>query len=234
MTDPVTWLTQRHHRIAPLFDHDDHLVVATKTIGPSNRVVLRRHPDMEQAVIDTVTAGLGDPNWLGILYVMGHGAINDFRPRYIGKAAGYGRTNAVSANIRDIENNTDFFARWGDGRAYHIGDLSEALLALAANQPASPKYADWVDDLFALTAPPTLRVPVLFYVTSWYRGDCGPDGQLRELGALETHLIKEIGATCPRSLLNKQHNPRPYQKRAAAASSNTSAFMLAAPAAAVR
>jgi hypothetical protein len=209
MTDPLTWLLERPHRYAPLFDHDE-LVVSTMTVGSANRLVLRRHTQMEQAVIEIVTSGLQRPDWLGLLYIMVHGTLADFRPRYIGITARTGRDGNISANMATIATNSRYFARWGDSRYYHIGDLSAALLQPVRGGAGARKYANWVDDLFLRASPPTLREPVSFYATSWHVRDLAPTGRPLSLQALEQHLIYHIGLKSPRPLLNDQHNPRPY------------------------
>jgi hypothetical protein len=59
---------------------------------------------------------------------------------YIGKAETLGRQGNLSANIKGVSKNANKgkFARWGDGRQYHIEDLSAAVLC---GYEAEPDFA---------------------------------------------------------------------------------------------
>jgi hypothetical protein len=128
MIDLLQWLISvPGYRLVPLFDCGVDLTVNTWVTSASGRRLLKRSPEMETAVIDIIEAGLQDVRWEGMLYVMGFGDFPSFQPLYAGKAERKGVKNEVSANISDIRKNKHMFARWGDGVAYHIGDLSQVL-----------------------------------------------------------------------------------------------------------
>src|SRR5262245_52628398 len=132
----------------PLFALTEAHVVQTRTRGTDKRL-LCRSPEMEAAVIDHVTRGLAQPSWRGLLYLMVWGPHDRLRPLYIGKAGRDGRKEGkISANLEDIATNKSKFARWGDGNAYHIGDLSQALFGWSAYKDAGQKYERWAQMLF--------------------------------------------------------------------------------------
>jgi hypothetical protein len=118
------WLSSLPDRqFVDLFDVDG-CTVRTHLKGKGQRRLLRRSAPMERAVIDIVEPGMQDPDWLGLLYVMGWGPSEHFRPLYVGKGAKAGVKNKLSANLTKIRTNKGKFARWGDGLSYHIGDLT--------------------------------------------------------------------------------------------------------------
>jgi hypothetical protein len=68
-------------------------------------------------------------DWKGLFYIMGKGTLNTFQFMYVGKAETRGVKNKFSVNLKGVNRgvNKHKFARWGDGLAYHIGDLSQAV-----------------------------------------------------------------------------------------------------------
>jgi len=65
----------------------------------------------------------------GLIYIMGMKRPDLFLPLYIGKAETLGRGDKnFSANLANLSRDTSKFARWGDGYAYYIGDLSGCAL----------------------------------------------------------------------------------------------------------
>jgi hypothetical protein len=154
----IDWLwTIPGHRLVPLFDTHDGLIVQTKESGPQKRRLLCRSPEMEAAVIDLVEAGLMQEGWHGLLYVMGWGPGSDFRPLYVGKAERKGVRHAISANLANIRKNRHMFARWGDGLDYHIGDLSQVLFGFTGYREPRRKYQRWATTMFETFDPPRLR-----------------------------------------------------------------------------
>lgn len=167
---------------------------------------------MSAMVIDTVQRVVSTPASTaeGLLYIM-HRLDRNSRvvPLYIGKAARHGRFGAlVLANLANIERDQGKFARWGYNYAYHLGDLSAAILPGHSLQKAVPKYAKWVKTLFqcAPTSKPRLRFDVHFWCTAW-----GPDkiGIWREfspcpLAFAEYLLIGVAGVLFPNDLLNEE------------------------------
>jgi hypothetical protein len=203
MLNLVEWLLAvPGHRLVPLFDTDAALLVQTRLSGPEQRRLLKRSPEMEEAVISLVEAGLLDEQWQGLLYVMGWGAGKNFRPLYVGKAERWGVRNAMSVNLANIRSNTHLFARWGDGLAYHIGDLSHALFRFRAYRAPTRKYARWAATLFATTEPPRLKEPVSLYLAPWRDGTVGPSGLAGSLAAGEKEVIALASVQFADSLLN--------------------------------
>jgi hypothetical protein len=97
--------------------------------------------------------------------------------------------HALSANLTDLRHNAHMFARWGDGVAYHIGDLSHAVFGFAADRPPTARYWRWATRLFASWPPPVLREPVFLYLVPWYEHSRGPSGLRGSLPAAEKEVI---------------------------------------------
>lgn len=203
MLNLLDWLwTVPGHRLIPLFDTTNDLVVQTRESGRQKRRLLCRSPEMEAAVIELVEAGLLQEDWRGLLYVMGWGDRSDFRPLYAGKAERRGKTQNLSENLANIRTNRHMFARWGDGVAYHIGDLSQALFGFKAYRPATPKYKRWAARLFETFDPPRLREMVSLYLAPWVDGAVGPCGLAGSLAAVEEHVIAVASVQFADYLLN--------------------------------
>ncbi|WP_186446260.1 hypothetical protein [Paenibacillus cremeus] len=201
-----SWLhSNQGHSYTPLFETIEGLEVDTKIkiVKDKERRLLKRSKLMEQAVIETIESNMLDPQWEGIIYVMGKGDINDFIPLYIGKADKKGVKHDVSANIRNIRCNQHMFARWGDGLAYHIGDLSQALFEFEGYQKPQKKYKRWAEALFETYDPPILREQVVFYITPWYGGQLGLSGLPCSLPAIEKEMIAIASVQFGEDLLNK-------------------------------
>jgi hypothetical protein len=203
MLSLVEWLQAvPGHRFVPLFATDPSQVVETKLSGPEKRRLLRRSPEMEQTVIDMVEEGLTNLLWHGVLYVMGWGEGAGFRPLYVGKAERAGVKHPLSVNLANIKTNRHMFARWGDGVAYHIGDLSQALFGWKAYLPPAKKYKRWVSVLFVSTEPPRLREAVTLYLAPWVEGNKGPSGLAGSLPAVEKEVIALASVQFAGCLLN--------------------------------
>lgn len=203
MLSLVEWFqTVPGHRFVPLFATDRSLVVETKLSGPEERRLLRRSAKMEEAVIEMVEEGLKNPLWQGLLYVMGWGEGATFRPLYVGKAERAGVKHPLSVNLANIRTNRHMFARWGDGVAYHIGDLSQALFGWKAYLPPSKKYKRWVSVLFVSADPPRLREVVTLYLAPWVEGNRGASGLTWSLPAVEKEVIALASVQFGDSLLN--------------------------------
>lgn len=190
MGDLRRWLQQQPARIVPLFATDDNLVVQTHLLGSKDRRLLRRHPTMEEAVVTEVANGLDRPDWTGLLYMMGWGSdLRAFTPLYIGKAARQGVKHPVSANLKNLERDKSKFARWGDGNAYHIGDLSHVLFKWSAYKEPSDKYERWVEMLFIDRALPRLREQAFLILVPWSTSSTTPSGATATIEQAEEELI---------------------------------------------
>lgn len=202
----TSWLcSNQGHSFTPLFETIDGLKVDTKIkiVKEKERRLLSRSKLMEQSVIEIIESNMSDPQWEGIIYVMGKGEINNFIPLYIGKAEKRGVKHEVSANIRNIRSNQHMFARWGDGLAYHIGDLSQALFEFEGYQKPQKKYKRWAEALFETYDPPILWEPIFLYITPWYEGQLGLSGLPCSLPAIEKEMIAIASAQFGEDLLNK-------------------------------
>lgn len=201
MIDLVHWLMQAPGiRFVPLFDADASGVVAIQRAG--NRTVLRRSPAMDEAVITLVETGLQDPRFTGLLYVMGWGTGGSFRVLYVGKAERRGVKHPLSYNLTNLRSNRRAFARWGDGRYYHIGDLSAALFGADGQPRVPPKYVRWAKRLFSSVEPPRLVEPVHLVWVPWFLDSRGPSGLVSSLPAAEKEVIALAGTLFPTTILN--------------------------------
>ena len=187
-----TWISSlTDARYVPLFDVDDRLTVRTEDRSRGRRL-LRRSRDMEQAVVRVVSEGLSDPSWRGVLYIMAWGDRDTLRPLYIGKAGRFGKTpGKLSANLVNVASDKGKFARWGDGNAYHIGDLSQALFGGAAGKPTAQKYERWADRLFADRESARLREATFLLIVPWREGQRGPSGDPATLEEAESQAIDQ-------------------------------------------
>ncbi|AFZ69385.1 hypothetical protein [Deinococcus peraridilitoris] len=158
MTTLQAWLDNFPNlRVAPLFEVDG-LTVRTHPRGSTGeRRVLTRSAEFDSAMIDLVEAGLKDDRWQGLVYLMGWGERAAFVPLYIGKAEKRGKSQTISANLKNLRSNHGFFARWGYNTDYHVGDLSHAIFEWTAYRPPTKKYRRWAEVLFASYDPPVLR-----------------------------------------------------------------------------
>ena len=115
MIDVQGWLGRfPGARWTPLLATNDALEVQTHQRGRAlDRRLLTRAPGFDSAVTEMIETGLQDPTWTGLLYLMGTGDAQDFKPLYIGKTERRGVVHEVSQNIANIRHNADKFARWG-------------------------------------------------------------------------------------------------------------------------
>ena len=140
-------------------------------------------------------------------------ADNQIVPLYIGKAEAIGRGDGnLSANIANLHRDKSKFARWGDNYAYHVGDLSAAILPGHQPQKINPKYMEWGLRLFvaAPTDRPKLKHDVYFWVKAWRKSDISIWHELSptRLAFLEYLLIGVASTLFAKSLLNYEGKSR--------------------------
>ena len=118
----------------------------------------------------------------------------------------------LSANIKGIKTNTSNFARWGDNYAYHIGDLSAAVLPGHNQKKVTDKYYDWAGSLFEKhpTDTPILKRQVFFWTKAWSSKNLGPWVEFgpTRLTFLEYLLIGLASSAFGDVLLNREGRNR--------------------------
>ena len=134
-------------------------------------------------------------------------------PLYVGKAETAGRSDGVfSANLVNLERDRSKFARWGDGYAYHIGDLSACVLPGHPPEKKTAKYNSWASRLFKEVPSecPCLKREVRFWVKAWPRDALGiwPEFGPTRLPFLEYLMIGVSSAAFPDTLLNREGQNR--------------------------
>lgn len=203
MTKLQAWLDDFPNlRAAPLFDTDG-LIVSTHARGSTGeRRVLTRSAAFDSAMIDVVESGLQDDRWQGLVYLMGWGEHTAFVPLYIGKAEKRGKSQTISANLKNLRSNHGFFARWGYNTDYHVGDLSHAMFEWSAYRAPTKKYRRWAEVLFASYDPPVLRAPVTMLLLPWFEDSRGPSGFVTSVAAAEKEVIALASALHGERLLN--------------------------------
>lgn len=198
---------------APLFNTVGN-TVQTTPCGLDQRLLLRRSPEMEALIIQEVNKVLNDfrngtEEYEGLIYMMFWHSAQQVIPLYIGKSEKYGKQgNNLSANIANIATNKGKFCRWGDGYAYHIGDLSAVVCPNHAPQKITQKYTKWARQLFVSfpDSQPVLKQPVYFWMTAWKTGSVGAwkDFGITCLTALEYQLIAIASNVFSDVLLNAE------------------------------
>lgn len=203
----------------PLFACDANQIVSTKSIGRSAaRQVLCRHPAMDDLVLretDRLVADWqqGRRCYDGLIYMM-YRTDQDGRviPLYIGKAETLGKGGGnLSANLINLHRDRSKFARWGDNYAYHMGDLSAAVLPGHPAEKVNRKYEDWASALFEqVEGGARLRSPVFFWAKAWSQHDQGiwTDLSPTRLAFLEYLLIGVASTVFGQTLLNREGNNR--------------------------
>lgn len=200
-----------------LFDTDDESFVRVRQVGKtSSRNILSRSESMEAQVISQTNILMediahGNDQFDGLIYMMFIRQFNTVIPLYIGKTESKGRSNPVSANIKDVDRVKDKFARWGDNYQYHIGDLSAAALPGHNARYATLKYQYWAERLFVSspTDRPQLKQDIWFWCKAWNKNDAGiwPEFGATRLTFLEYLLIGVASSLFPEHLLNREgHN----------------------------
>jgi hypothetical protein len=207
----------REHRIlecsVPLFAADGS-AVTVRPLGIGGRPVLARSPEMEALVIAETNKVLADfasgaGEYEGLIYMMQWSVDGRAVPLYVSKSEKYGRGGGnLSANIASIERNRHKFCRWGDGYAYHIGDLSAVACLGHPPEAINAKYRKWADRLFESwpSAELRLRRDTRFWVEAWRKGGAGPWREYGDtsLTFLEYQLIGVASDLFPEVLLNTE------------------------------
>lgn len=199
----LNWFKNTPHKTSPLFETKGLEVLTFDKQRKDGSIMrkLKRSTMFESDMIDIVENGIQYKEWEGFVYIM-HFDKDIPIPLYIGKAEKKGVTQEISFNINNIRKNKHAFGRWGDGLAYHIGDLSHAIYRETAYKKPSKKYERWASAIFDTVIPPTLKKPVYISLFSWYNGMKGPSQLSGTVPSVEKELISIIGDEYHKSLLN--------------------------------
>jgi hypothetical protein len=207
----------------PLFECDSSLKVKTRKIGKTNyRTVLCRSQAMETMMIsetDKLVADLAQQSFQydGLIYMMySLDQSNLIVPLYIGKTETVGKTpQKLSVNLENLHHDKSKFARWGDSYAYHIGDLSAAVLLDHSPDKINHNYRVWASSLFVTTPTdnPTLKAPVFIWAKAWGHEDVGIGKQhgSTHLLSLKDSMIGVASVVFPTILLNRQGQNRAFE-----------------------
>ena len=183
------------HRNVPLFyvDRETNQLFTLENENGETRIL--RHPFMEDMVAEEVskvynsfTQNNSDFEYDGLVYIVytyldllkEHvNSENEIVPLYIGKTETIGVNGKYSVNIKNVHKklNKTKFARWGDGTAYHIGDLSDALFENRKSENFN-KYKKWAEFFFEERSiksnkPVILKFPIYFWIKAWKKEDKG-------------------------------------------------------------
>ncbi|MBN2157709.1 MAG: hypothetical protein JW776_16800 [Candidatus Lokiarchaeota archaeon] len=131
-------------------------------------------------------------------------------PIYIGQTQAVGRSSGgFSKNLKGVAKgkNKQYFARWGNDRARHIGGLSLRFYDLPNNYK-STNYEQWVETIFdnlcRVQKRPILKCPVYFQMKPTYPYNVVFGGKLGLFTPeLETILIALGRQLFPEILINK-------------------------------
>jgi hypothetical protein len=147
----------------------------------------------------------------GIIYIM-HTRSPDgcVVPLYIGKAETVGKASGkLSVNVSGKREKSKF-GRWGDSHAYHIGDLSSAVLPGHEIPVRGLKYQLWAEALFegVNIENPRLFQQVFLWVKAWHKDNIGPWQEFgpTPLSFLEYLLIGLASTLFPENLNQEGHN----------------------------
>lgn len=213
-----------------LFETNENLVVETKT--SSDTTILRRSEGIDRRIrqegkkcVDEDGVKKGASGLIYVLYQLTSDAEEpspeDIIPRYIGKAEAYGKKNELSANFEEIAkdySSTRSFARWGDGNAWHIGELSRTVYG------KDSKKLSWASELFE-QGTTRLTNQTYLWIKAWDpKTNPGPYGYPAYLAEIEPLLVGLAYEAYPEQLLN--HNEVPSE---APANSQEFAFTSADP-----
>lgn len=204
----------------PLFETDDDRFVQTTRFGRGKheRDVVKRNSEIGQRIIDQATLLEEDIStrsgqYEGLIYMMYWIENEEIKPLYIGKTSKFNSTGyELNPNIESLETRDNRFARWGYGKDWHLGDLSNALFNstwLSEGNFAGTLSGKqrWVDRLFE---PGTLKLrsQTYLWIDTWSVDEDGPfssyTGTHPTLAELEYQLIGLADGLYGDILLNQE------------------------------
>ncbi|MHA1866721.1 MAG: hypothetical protein ACTSXD_01500 [Candidatus Heimdallarchaeaceae archaeon] len=230
------WLSKNiTQKDIPLFSYKEKTMKVITQIKNNGSKRILRHPEMEdllaeeiQKIHNSYTKSKEKFEFDGLIYLVytykkhiemeTNGNLNlqdlseeDIIPLYIGKTETIGVNGKYSVNIKNVHKklNKGKFARWGDARAYHIGDLSDAIFDREKAENFR-KYSKWAECFFEMkdhqdNDSAILNFPIYFWCKAWHKDD---KGLILDLPCstcfLERQLISLSNLLVPELLLNKK------------------------------
>jgi hypothetical protein len=164
---------------SPLFAlNSDQSIKIREKIQKTGRTLrlLTRSAAMEANIIDEATKVIINSAYEGLVYMVYTKMNGQIIPIYIGITHRLGRSGEINANLN--LKNRDFFVRWGDDYARHIGGISNALFHNGFKEEL--KYQRFADNLVKEENGLLYEKQPLFF---------GIKAISSELDALETQLI---------------------------------------------
>ncbi len=170
--------------------HEKEMKIAKKSIK-----LLSRSVEMETAIISATNFVLDEEKYGGLLYLIYTIQENDHIALiYSGIAGKFGRDGkSISSNLKNIKKNREFFARWGDDSARHMGGLSNATFDNSFK--IERKYWRFKDALFDInqeTGKVFLKQPTYFAIKAISAIEMDYSGEKLPLKELESKIIREF------------------------------------------
>jgi len=198
-----SWLThlEQQNGIIEIFEHTNGIPkIRLKYIPSLDKEIqlLTRTPQMETLIIreaekviisykNQFTKDFPE-HYAGLIYFVYTKVDDQNSVLYIGICHRDGRDNNLNANLH--LQNMEFFCRWGDDFARHIGGLSNALFH--NGYPEETKYFRFVNTLFYTNnIPAKLKFPVYFQIFS-VRPRESFNNQIFSIDELELYMIKRL------------------------------------------
>ena len=208
------WFTQiAKESIVELFEleTDGSIRIVEKTTKKRTVRLLTRSKSMEAHLLGEakkVTLSHSDktaPDFEGLHYFVLTGPVENPILIYIGLTGKYGRDGErLNLNLENLEKKRDFFARWGDDYARHIGGLSNAILNNGF--PTENKYRVWADYMLEAKDEKVYpKFPIKFFALAWSKSMEDYLGRHLDLKEFEQALIQELGP-----IINTKVQKTPY------------------------
>ena len=178
---------------------DGSIIITEKTTKKRTIRLLSRSKSMESHLMEEankVILSHSDKKateYEGLHYFVLTGPVDNPILIYIGLTGKYGRDGeSLNLNLENLEKKRDFFARWGDDYARHIGGLSNAILNNGF--PTENKYRVWADYMLEVKEAKVYpKFPIKFFALAWSKNMEDYLGRHLDLKQFEQALIQELG-----------------------------------------
>jgi hypothetical protein len=179
---------------------NNSIVIHQRYLPRTDRTVtlLTRSPAMESNIIAEATKvilsyrnrmNIDYPHFQGVIYFVYNKEGDITMPIYIGISHRLGRNNNLNQNLIHLESR-EFFARWGDDIARHIGGLSNALFKNGF--PMEKKYLRFADAIIEQRDQDIVEKLPLYFGIKAIPKKFVYDNYPITLDELETKLIKRF------------------------------------------